>query len=125
MCVLGNDRLTANQQVVMEPIGLGPTTSCMPGNELTSEIEADDAKNAGDLAGVTARLIDVWPTLPEPIRAGIVAMVEAAAGNLGVPVPFDPRYPRCSVIATPPCYTPVTSKHASGAMQDYTPKEGE
>ncbi len=25
------------------------------------------------------RLIDAWPDLPEPIRAGIVAMVEAAS----------------------------------------------
>ena len=25
------------------------------------------------------RLIDAWPTLPEPMRAGILAMVEAAA----------------------------------------------
>jgi hypothetical protein len=27
-----------------------------------------------------ASLIDAWPTLPEPIRAGILAMVRAAGG---------------------------------------------
>ena len=27
-----------------------------------------------------ATLIDAWPTLPEPIRAGILAMVRAAGG---------------------------------------------
>ena len=27
------------------------------------------------------RLIRAWPTLPEPVRAGIVAMVEAVAGG--------------------------------------------
>ena len=26
-------------------------------------------------------MIDAWPTLPEAIRAGIVAMVEAASGE--------------------------------------------
>jgi hypothetical protein len=27
-----------------------------------------------------AALIEAWPTLPEPIRAGILAMVQAAGG---------------------------------------------
>jgi hypothetical protein len=27
-----------------------------------------------------AALIDAWPTLPEPIRAGILAMIRAAGG---------------------------------------------
>ncbi len=26
------------------------------------------------------RLVDAWPTLPGPVRAGILAMVEATAG---------------------------------------------
>ncbi len=26
------------------------------------------------------RLVEAWPTLPDPVRAGIVAMVEATAG---------------------------------------------
>ena len=28
-----------------------------------------------------ARLIEAWPTLPEPIRAGIVAMIDASAAR--------------------------------------------
>ncbi len=30
-----------------------------------------------------AAVIDAWPDLPEPIRAGIVAMVKAASGKGG------------------------------------------
>ena len=26
------------------------------------------------------RLVEAWPTLPDPVRAGIVAMIEATAG---------------------------------------------
>jgi hypothetical protein len=37
----------------------------------------DTCQNASDLAAVVA----VWPELPEAIRAGIVAMVKAAAGS--------------------------------------------
>ena len=28
-----------------------------------------------------ARLIEAWPTLPEAVRAGIVAMIDASAGQ--------------------------------------------
>jgi len=28
-----------------------------------------------------AEVIDAWPTLPEPIRAGILAMIRSAAGK--------------------------------------------
>jgi len=35
---------------------------------------ARDSQNDPDLA----RLIDAWPRLPEAIRAGILAMIEAA-----------------------------------------------
>ncbi len=28
-----------------------------------------------------ARLIEAWPTLPEVVRAGIVAMIDASAGQ--------------------------------------------
>jgi len=31
--------------------------------------------------GDLRRLVDAWPTLPEPIRAGILAMVKAATGE--------------------------------------------
>ena len=34
-------------------------------------------RNHPDLAAV----IDAWPTLPEPVRTGIVAMVRAAKGD--------------------------------------------
>ena len=30
-----------------------------------------------------AALVAAWPTLPEPIRAGILAMVKAATGQRG------------------------------------------
>jgi hypothetical protein len=36
-----------------------------------------------DLPTDLARVIDAWPTLPEPIRAGILAMVRAAAEDVG------------------------------------------
>jgi hypothetical protein len=28
-------------------------------------------------------VVDAWPSLPEPVRAGIVAMVEASLGGVG------------------------------------------
>ena len=28
-----------------------------------------------------AEIIDAWPTLPEPIRAGILAMIRSASGK--------------------------------------------
>ncbi len=45
----------------------------------------DTSSSPGSRGGNSAlddhlrRLIDAWPTLPEPMRAGILAMVEAAA----------------------------------------------
>jgi hypothetical protein len=30
-----------------------------------------------------AEIIDAWPTLPEPIRAGILAMIRSASGKGG------------------------------------------
>jgi hypothetical protein len=38
-----------------------------------------DPKN-GPIDPALASLIDAWPTLPEPIRAGILAMIRAAGG---------------------------------------------
>ena len=48
--------------------------------------EADPSSNASLSRECTPtdadlrRLMDAWPALPEPIRAGILAMVAAAAG---------------------------------------------
>ncbi len=40
---------------------------------------AEKAPREGELQ----RLIDAWPTLPEPVKAGILAMVEAARPDSG------------------------------------------
>jgi hypothetical protein len=34
-------------------------------------------------AAADSTLIDAWPTLPEAIKAGILAMIKAAAGGAG------------------------------------------
>ena len=39
-------------------------------------LDGQTALHGGDLR----RLIDAWPTLPDPVRAGILAMVEVAKG---------------------------------------------
>ena len=81
----------------VEPIGLEPTTSCMPCKRDTPEIKPDDAKNGGDGGSVTdsarpecadrpvsaelARVMDAWPDLSEAVRVGIVAMVESVSGD--------------------------------------------
>jgi len=36
-----------------------------------------------NIAPELAGLIDAWSSLPEPVRRGILAMVEAAKGDLG------------------------------------------
>ena len=51
--------------------------TCNTSNIPSNEIENQPAD--GDLR----RLIDAWPALPDALRAGIVAMVEAAAKSDG------------------------------------------
>jgi hypothetical protein len=86
------------QEPSMRPTGLEPVTCgledrCPPGasseTAKTSESKADClgralgalvaelAPSAPDLAD----LITAWPTLPEPLKAGIAAMVKAASGQ--------------------------------------------
>ena len=50
-----------------------PATGTTP---VLAQCLAQIVENHPDLAA----LIDAWPTLPDPVRAGIVAMVEAAKG---------------------------------------------
>jgi hypothetical protein len=65
-----------------------PRPNSKPDNELRSKGESVGA----EMGAVTekpplpidpdlAALIDAWPTLPEVVKAGIVAMVKAAAGK--------------------------------------------
>ena len=81
----------------MEPIGLEPTTSCMPCESHTTENQLDDTKNKALAGSVTEnarsdcvnpsipadlqQLIDAWPQLPEPVKTGIMAMVRASEGE--------------------------------------------
>ena len=44
----------------------------------TSQSPANQTKKTTDADPDLAKLIDAWPTLPEPLKEGIRAMVEAA-----------------------------------------------
>ncbi len=77
--------------------GLEPSTfsleGCHPGAQGVEKTGAcDDApatpahnpdSSSGNppLAPDLRRLVEAWPTLPDPVRAGILAMVEAEAGG--------------------------------------------
>jgi hypothetical protein len=76
---IGPSRIRTCNQGIMSP----------PPNSLTTEeiVCCDDASfhptsradSQNEVEPELARLIDAWPTLPEPLRAGILAMVDAAA----------------------------------------------
>ena len=55
----------------------GPRASGDKGGAESGAVEADTAPTDLDLA----KVIEAWPTLSDPIRAGIVAMVEASRGQ--------------------------------------------
>ncbi len=75
--------------------GLEPSTFSLEGCKPSAQTTANTDTSGGDTAtpssspgsrgGIPAlddhlrRLIDAWPALPEPMRAGILVMVEAAA----------------------------------------------
>ena len=77
----------------MEPIGLEPTTSCMPCDADTAKNGPEAAKKADAAVGVSgsvservqdadlAAVIEAWASLPAAVRAGIRAMVEAASDS--------------------------------------------
>jgi hypothetical protein len=74
----------------VEPIGLEPTTSCMPCRGHASEIGPGDAENGGQAGGVTdsarlSRVIEAWAELPEAVRVAIHALAEAAASITDTP----------------------------------------
>jgi hypothetical protein len=63
----------------------------------TTEIRVPSGAESGALAPQAptldaglASLIDAWPTLPEAIRAGIVAMVRAATEPINAPGLAEP-----------------------------------
>ncbi len=78
--------------------GLEPSTFSLEGCKPSAQTTANTDTSSGDTATPSSspgsrggnpalddhlrRLIDAWPTLPEPMRAGILAMVEAAAKNI-------------------------------------------
>ena len=52
--------------------GLTKNDSASDSNQATEPLEG------GELDPELAAIVDAWPTLPEPLRAGIVAMVKCA-----------------------------------------------
>jgi hypothetical protein len=54
----------------------GNTANPPPGSAKSGAVNAQTQP----IDPALAALIDAWPTLPEPIRAGILAMVRAAGG---------------------------------------------
>ena len=79
----------------MEPIGLEPTTSCMPYKAHVAESGPDGIANADAATGVTdsvttgmqergsdadlSRLIAAWPTLPDPVPFHLSAELQVVA----------------------------------------------
>jgi hypothetical protein len=68
----------------MEAPGIEPAAPMSQGEGITQVTESLSLPLAHSLARETqispdlARLIDAWPTLPEALRAGILAMIDAA-----------------------------------------------
>ena len=76
-------------------VGLEPTTDTSNNKDLQQSIDekarksaVSRAENAPETVSVPSQIapdlvkvIDAWPSLPEPVKAGILAMVKAA-GNL-------------------------------------------
>ena len=68
----------------MPPVGLEPTDpnpQSIPIKQVTAIPEtalANTLARESQIDPDLARLIDAWPTLPEAIRAGIIAMIQAA-----------------------------------------------
>ena len=54
------------------------TGSCKHSNASTSSSPSSCAQEPSKTDPDLAKLIDAWPTLPEPVKAGIRAMVDAA-----------------------------------------------
>jgi hypothetical protein len=75
-------RLRATLRV--PPRGLEPLINS-PGNAAISNVGGAEsgapATKSRDVDPDLAALIDAWPSLPEVVRAGIVAMVKAASGT--------------------------------------------
>ncbi len=57
--------------------GLAPTTSAACTTACTSE---DESTNAEPIDHDLQAIMDAWPTLPAPIKVGILALVNAASG---------------------------------------------
>ena len=57
--------------------------TCLPATGLRSETHrsAHHLPTRADLPPELAEIADAWPGLPEPVKAGILAMVRAAQGR--------------------------------------------
>ena len=65
----------------MTPVGLEPTSKSSGKTPVPGAGGAESGAPSAPEPHINPdlqRLIDVWPTLPEPVKAGIVAMVRAA-----------------------------------------------
>jgi hypothetical protein len=65
------------------PVGLEPRADSTQNHAILTEGGAKSGAPDGEPAEIDrglAELIATWPSLPEPIRSGILAMVRAAIG---------------------------------------------
>ncbi len=56
-----------------------PAKTC-DGDPATPNSSHDSSSGNPPLDDDLRRVVEAWPTLPDPVRAGILAMIEATAG---------------------------------------------
>lgn len=67
----------------LEPVNVTARKNSKLQNQAVSG-GAESGADSDDFAQIDpdlAMLLDAWPTLPEPVKAGILAMVKAAKGK--------------------------------------------
>lgn len=70
----------------LEPASAGRAVTTCGDNNFREPANGPDRASAAACGAVVApdpalrRVVEAWPTLPKPVRAGIVEMVKAAAG---------------------------------------------
>ena len=67
----------------LPPENTGITRASVPSGAESGALGAERALAEAPSDPDLARLIEAWPALPEAIKAGILAMVAAAAGERG------------------------------------------
>jgi hypothetical protein len=74
---------TGDLRIMRPPLELTKVKSVkplrLPTSPIAHHLPTDTRKSNPDLAAV----VDAWPTLPEAVKAGIVAMVKASGGKGG------------------------------------------